>query len=233
MKTQRTTRRRWFLRGLLLILSLALLGSASLLGISQYMKAHISPYIVSAEDAAALEPVDSILVLGCGLRNGGPSPMLQDRLEQGLSLYRLSVSDRLLMGGDHGSVEYDEVNVMKAYAIAAGIPSEQIFMDHAGFSTYESMYRARDVFLAQRIVIVTQDYHLYRAVYVARALGLDAYGVATKSYDYTGQTYRDLREILARNKDFLYTLLQPKPVLGDVIPVSGDGDLTNDIPPAD
>lgn len=228
MNVQRKAWRQWFLRGLLLILSLALLGTAALFGISQYMKARAAPYMISAADVAALQPVDSILVLGCGLRDGRPSPMLQDRLDQGLSLYWAGVSGRVLMSGDHGQADYDEVNVMKAYAIEAGVPSDRIFMDHAGFSTYESMYRARDVFLAQRVVIVTQDYHLHRAVYVARALGLEAYGVAAESYDYAGQTYRNLREVLARSKDFLYTIVQPQPLLGEVIPVSGDGNLTND-----
>ncbi len=232
MNTHPSAWRRWFCRGLLLLLFLALFGTAALLGVNQYMKAQAAPYIITAADAAALDPVDSILILGCGLRDGRPSAMLQDRLEQGLSLYRNGVSARILMSGDHGRAEYDEVNVMKAYAIERDVPSDRIFMDHAGFSTYESMYRARDVFLAQRVVIVTQDYHLYRAIYVARALGLDAYGVAAESHRYAGQAYRDLREILARNKDFLYTIFQPEPLLGGVIPVGGNGDLTNDTPPA-
>lgn len=105
--------------------------------------------------------------------------MLEDRLKQGIKLYELGASDRLLMSGDHGRKEYDEVNVMKKFAIDAGVPSEHIFMDHAGFSTYESLYRARDIFQADRIIIVTQKYHLYRAMYIAEKLGLEAYGVAS------------------------------------------------------
>ena len=101
-------------------------------------------------------------------------------------------------------------------------------MDHAGFSTYESMYRARDIFQAKKIVIVSQQYHLYRAVYDARALGLEAYGVAAEDISYWGQGMRDLREILARNKDVLWCLLQPEPTfLGEAIPISGNGDLSN------
>ena len=118
---------------------------------------------------------------------------------------------------------------MKQYLIEAGVPSEDIFMDHAGFSTYESMYRARDVFQAKKILIVTQKYHLYRAVYDARALGLDAYGVASDPRSYAGQSYRNLREILARNKDFVFSIVKPEPTyLGEPIPVWGSGDLTND-----
>ena len=133
------------------------------------------------------------------------------------------------MSGDHGTVSYDEVNTMKQYAIDAGVPSSDVFMDHAGFSTYESVYRARDVFKAKKIIIVTQTYHLYRALYIANELGLEAYGVASDYDVYINQTQRELREVLARNKDFFTALFKPKPTyLGDAIPVSGNGDVTND-----
>ena len=133
------------------------------------------------------------------------------------------------MSGDHGRAGYDEVNKMKEYAVENGVSSHDVFMDHAGFSTYESMYRARDVFQAKKLIIVTQQYHLYRALYVAEKLGLEAYGVAADQMVYNGQLYREVREILARNKDFINTLIWPKPkYLGDAIPVNGDGDITND-----
>ena len=119
-----------------------------------------------------------ILVLGCGVWGETPSHMLEDRLLQGIELYENGASEKLLMSGDHGTVEYDEVNAMKDYAIEAGAIPDQVFMDHAGFSTYESMYRARDVFDVDSMIIVTQKYHLYRAVYNARKLGIDAYGIA-------------------------------------------------------
>ena len=102
-------------------------------------------------------------------------------------------------------------------------------MDHAGFSTYESMYRARDIFKAKKVLIVTQEYHLYRAIFIARRLGLEAYGVTSDLRDYGGQIFRDIREILARNKDLIYTIVQPEPTyLGEVIPVQGNGNATND-----
>jgi vancomycin permeability regulator SanA len=133
------------------------------------------------------------------------------------------------MSGDHGTVEYDEVNVMKRFAIARGVPSSDGFMDHAGFSTWESMYRARDVFGVRRVVIVTQGYHLPRALWDARALGLEAWGVASEPRDYGGQSLRDIREAGARLKDFFYAIFQPEPTfLGDLIPIGGDGNLTND-----
>ena len=133
------------------------------------------------------------------------------------------------MSGDHGRAEYDEVNVMKTYATDCGVPSQDVFMDHAGFSTYESMYRAKEIFGVKKMVIVTQEYHLYRALYTAEKLGIEVKGVACDRYIYEGQIYREIREILARDKDFLYCIFKPTPTyLGEAIPVSGDGNLTND-----
>ncbi len=173
---------------------------------------------------------DCILVLGAGIRNGSPSPMLEDRLNTAIELYFSAPSQKIIMSGDHGREDYDEVNVMKKYAIEKGVPSEDIFMDHAGFSTYESIYRARDVFKAGKIVIVTQKYHLYRALYIANRLGVKAIGINSDPRAYAGQTYRELREILARNKDFIYCIFKPSPTyLGDAIPViNGNGNTTND-----
>ena len=133
------------------------------------------------------------------------------------------------MSGDHGRAEYDEVNIMKNYAIERGVKSEDIFMDHAGFSTYESIYRAKTIFKAKRIVIVTQKYHLYRALYIAKQLDLEVYGVGADPRQYVGATYREIREILARDKDFIKCIFKPEPTyLGETIPVSGNGDVTND-----
>ena len=138
-------------------------------------------------------------------------------------------SEKLLMSGDHGRVEYDEVNAMKQYAVDRNVSSEDVFMDHAGFSTYETVYRAKEIFGCESVIIVTQEYHLYRALYIAERLGLEAYGVATDGYDYPGQTLREMREILARNKDFLTGIIKPKPTyLGEVISIDGNGDVTND-----
>ena len=186
--------------------------------------------ILTEEEAATLSEVDCILVLGCGVRpDGTPSAMLADRLQRGVSLYQNGVSPKILMSGDHGQDDYDEVNTMKNYALEKGVPTEDVFMDHAGFSTYESMYRAKEIFKAEKIVIVTQQYHLYRAVYIAEQLGLEAYGVSCNYHDYSGQFMRDVREVLARVKDFGMCITKPEPtVLGEVIPVQGDGTLTND-----
>lgn len=217
-------------KAVLLMLGLGVIGLILLFGINGYIKASVKDRIITPEEAKELENVDCILILGAGVyENNRPSGMLTDRLEFGIDLYEAGAANRLLMSGDHGRKEYDEVNVMKQYAVDAGIPSENIFMDHAGFSTYESLYRARDIFEAQKIIIVTQEYHLYRALYVGEKLGLDVYGVPSDPREYAGQTYRDAREVLARAKDFVYVLVKPKPTyLGETIPVDGNGNITND-----
>lgn len=228
MKTKKI--RRILLICLIAVLALGLLGTGVIFGIDAYVVHSASDQILSPEDAALLEDVDCILVLGCGVKDdGSPSDMLEDRLRRGVELFQTDAAPKLLMSGDHGKVTYNEVWTMKQYAMDSGIASEDIFMDHAGFSTYESIYRARDIFQARKIIIVSQEYHLYRALYVANALGIEAYGVDADYRNYSGQTARDIRETLARNKDFLTSIFQPAPTyLGEAIPIWGSGDLTND-----
>ena len=213
-----------------LLCGLVILGIGTVVAINSHVTNVGGAKILSVEEAAALADVDCIIVLGCQVKEDGTlSHMLRDRVEQGLTLYRQGAAPKLLMSGDHGTAGYDEVNAMKGYAVDAGVPSEVVFMDHAGFSTYETVYRAKAVFEAKKVVIVTQRYHLYRAVYIAGRLGLEAYGVSADLRSYAGQTVRDCREVLARCKDFLMTIWKPEPTyLGEAIPVSGNGDLTND-----
>ncbi len=211
------------------ITAIIIISAAFVFGINFYVTSSVAGQIVTQSEYASLSDVDCIIVLGAGIWNGSPSPMLEDRLTEGIDLYKRNVSDKLIMSGDHGRKDYDEVNIMKDYAIKKGVPSEDIFMDHAGFSTYESLYRAKNIFKANKVIIVTQKYHLYRALYVAKQLGLEAYGAGADPRKYVGATYRELREVLARNKDFVNCILKPKPTyLGDAIPVSGNGDVTND-----
>ena len=185
--------------------------------------------IVTLEESAELSDIDCAVILGAGVRDGKPTPMLRDSLLTGIELYKSGAAKKLIMSGDHGSENYDEVNIMKSFAVENGIPDSDIFMDHAGFSTYETVYRAKEIFEADNIIIVSQEYHLYRALYIAKKLGVKAVGVSADLNTYRGQTKRDLREILARDKDFFNCIIKPEPTyLGDKIPVSGNGNLTND-----
>lgn len=185
--------------------------------------------IVTTQEAKG-QDAQCILILGCGVWNGNrPSPMLQDRLEEGIRLYEAGVAPKILVSGDHGRENYDEVNVMKNYLMDAGIPDEDIFMDHAGFSTYESIVRAKKVFGVERMVIVTQKYHLYRALYISGQQGIKAVGVNSDPRTYRGALYRSVREWIARDKDIFSCLFHVKPTyLGDVYDITGDGSVTND-----
>lgn len=212
------------------LILIVILGLCLLFGIDFYVRSSTKDRIISPENASSVSDADCILVLGAGIRaDGSPSPMLQDRLNTGIELYQNGAAPKLLMSGDHGRKKYNEVQTMKDIALDQGVPSEYVFMDHAGFSTYDSLYRARDVFQARKVIIVTQKYHLYRALYIARSLGLDAWGVSADTRRYRGQSQRDFREILARDKDFFVSVFKPLPkYLGDTIPITGNGDLTND-----
>ncbi len=211
------------------IIMLILIFVVSVLAINFFVKIVTKNRILKKEEYSKLENIDCIIVLGAGIWGDKPSPMLEDRLKEAISLYNQNVSSKIIMSGDHGKEDYDEVNIMKEYAIEQGVASEDIFMDHAGFSTYESMYRAKEVFEANKIVIVTQKYHLYRALYIAKQLGIEAYGVNSNPRKYVGATYREAREIIARDKDFIKCIFKPQPkYLGETIPVNGDGNITND-----
>lgn len=221
---------KWLRTTLCVVVVLGVLGVSAVGGVNAWVKMAVEDRILLQEQATQLQDVDCIIVLGCGVSaSGRPSPMLEDRLKRGVALYEDGAAPKLLMSGDHGRENYNEVAVMKKFAVDAGVPSEAVFMDHAGFSTYETMYRAKEIFCARKVIIVTQEYHLYRALYIADALGLEAYGVSADYRAYGGQFYRDAREVLARVKDFANTLLKPRPTyLGDMIPISGNGELTND-----
>ncbi|QIB69196.1 SanA protein [Aminipila butyrica] len=168
---------------------------------------------------------ECILVLGAGLKpDGTPNHMLEDRLETAFALYKSGAAPKLLLSGDHGRNEYDEVNAMKRYMLEHGVPKKDIFLDHAGFSTYDSMYRAKAVFKVNSVIVVTQRYHQYRALYLAEKLDYKAYGVCSDQGVYRGQGMRTIREILARNKDFFKGILKPAPAYtGAAVPISGSG----------
>lgn len=187
-------------------------------------------YILTPDEAAGLD-TDCVLVLGAKVNaNGTLSHMLEDRTLTGIELYESGAGRKILASGDHGTSSYDEVNHMKQYAVDKGVDPEDVFLDHAGFSTYESMYRARDVFEVESAVIVTQKYHLYRAVYNARKLGIDAYGVAADKRTYGKPIYNFVRESLARCKDFVMCIVEPEPTyLGEAVPISGSAKASDDL----
>lgn len=210
------------------IIFIILLGIMTV-SINLYMINYAKKYILTMDNINTAS-VSCITVLGASVKsNGTPSNMLEDRLAESVVLYNVGVSNKIIMSGDHANDNYDEVNTMKNYAIKKGIPSSDIFMDHAGLNTYDSMYRLKNIFEVGSTMIVTQDYHLYRAIYIARKMGIEAYGIASNPREYNGQFYRDIREILARVKDYFKVIIEPEStVVGDSISVFGNGDSTND-----
>lgn len=233
--------KRFFLKVLLLLIVLGIIGVLVVTSVSNLVKNKTSEdiaYIVRGEvniNPVSVEELkefnaDCILVLGAGIKDEEtPSDMLKDRLDVGIELYKLGIAPKLLLSGDNGQVEYNEIHVMMNYAKEAGIPAADIFCDHAGFSTYDSMHRAGSIFGAQRIIVVTQEYHEYRALYIGKKLDRDVLGVASDQRNYFGDTYREAREMLARFKDFFKAFFKVDPVLGgEEIPISGSGLLSHD-----
>lgn len=216
---------------LYLILILLLIPNILLGGINIFIRKSSEKHIFHEQSINVLEDgnYDAILILGSGIRNNYPTPILKERLDTGIYLYENDIAPKIIMSGDHGQEYYDEVNIMKEYAIEKGVPSEDIFMDHAGFSTYESMYRAQYIFGVQKLVVVSQKYHLYRAIYIGRNLGMDVVGANATKTIMGGHRARLTREVFAQGKDFLKVILRPEPTfLGEKISLDGSGDITND-----
>ena len=188
------------------LMAIILLGAAFVAAVNIRMCAETRDSIVSTETAGELG-AEYIIVLGAGVRNGAPTPMLADRLSCGEDLYFSGAAPKLIMSGDRLDAEkYDEVSVMTACTVEAGVPEADVLEDPLGLSTYESIIRAKEEFGAESIVIVTQRYHLYRALYIAEKCGVEAVGVPADTRQYMGQFVRDIREYLARVKDWIMCL---------------------------
>ena len=220
------------------LIFLAMIAVCAVFGLSAYIALSEDSDIVMVYDGAdiseedvkeykSIEP-ECIVVLGCAVwDNNQPSPMLKDRLDAAIALYEAGVAPKLLMTGDNSRAEYSEPDCMLAYALKQGVPKEDIFLDFAGFSTYDSIYRATEIFGVKKCIVVTQKYHLFRALKLCDALGIDAKGVASNQRKYRGRYMRELREVLARDKDFVKGIAKPKPTyLGENIPITGDGTAT-------
>jgi SanA protein len=228
-KTLNTNRISHFIR---ILCFLALAVAVICVGINVYIVAYSTPYIYNIEDVPK-DGFEAALALGAKVTPSGTlSLSLRDRVDYAVLLYKNGLADKLLLSGDHGRADYDEVNAMMNHAETFDIPAKDIFLDHAGFSTYDSMLRAKEVFQCRHIIIVTQSFHLYRAVYIARKNGIDAIGVRADQTNFAAHIVikNRVREFLARVKAFIEVeILKPAPkYLGDSIPITGDGTVTHD-----
>lgn len=171
---------------------------------------------------------DCILVLGCSVyANGTPSPALKARLDKAIEIYKAGKARKIIMSGDHVGQYYNEVGAMKNYAVANGVSSEDVFLDHYGISTYDSLSRAKTIFELENVIVVTQGYHVYRGVWDAKCFGIKAKGVACdEKVNYGVKT--NIREMIARCKDFLFGIIKPETEYkGGTISIFGNGDTTN------
>lgn len=208
---------------ILLIIGLIIFG-----GIQLYVNSFAKERLVTPETAPQ---VDAVMILGAYVyESGKPSPVLQDRLDYGYAIYKAGKAKKIIVTGDHGTVQYDEVNAMKDYLLKKGVPPQDIFLDHAGFDTYDSMYRARDIFKVKSLIISTQQFHINRALYISQKLGLDSYGYPSSDNVLPRIQLQKARESLAKVKAALETdIIQNKPrLLGPEIPITGDGRATFD-----
>lgn len=208
------------------ILIITLLGVFIIFSINYYIVKTTENYIFT--EIEKLPKVDAIIVLGAKVNQEKLSYVLEDRLVAGINIIYANKAEAILLSGDHGQKEYDEVNSMRKYILRRNfnIKKEQIFMDHAGFDTYDSMFRAKEIFDIKSAIIVTQDFHINRSVYIARNLGINAYGFAVNEdmYKESVRFNWKVREILTRVKAFKDILIGSNPTyLGEKIPITGNG----------
>ena len=159
--------------------------------------------ILSTDDIAEKTQIAHIMVLGCGINGDKPSDMLEDRLITALEIAERLPQSKLILTGNNSGESYNEVGVMKNYCIENGFDEERIICDDYGFSTGESVTNLSETFGVEKVIIVTQRYHLYRALHIASQYDIEAYGVSSAIRQYTMQIYYSIREIAARNKDFI------------------------------
>lgn len=178
--------------------------SAYALTVNFYIIGSQKDKVLSLEEAVEIGDFDCVLVLGCGVKpDGTPSHMLYERVKAGSEVFLKTEAEKLLLSGDRSGETYDEPGVMNQLAINNGVEEKDITLDIVGFSTYESIYNAKNSFSVKKVLIITQPYHLSRALYIAESLDLDAYGYEAWLPFYPKQILWSLREVLARNKDFL------------------------------
>ena len=196
--------------------------------INFYMIMNTKKQIIDINQLDSINDIDAIVILGCRVNGDSPSLMLSKRLDKGIEVYN-KINKKIILTGDHGKKDYDEVNVMKNYLINTSVESQDIFLDHAGFNTYDSIYRVKNIFQAKKIIIVTQKYHMYRALYLANKLDLEAVGIVALDIPQKSIMLKNqIREVLSRDKNFFKGIIKPKSkYLGEIIPLNQDGIITS------
>ncbi len=211
-----------FFKKIFLFVGIIVVPVFAVLAINFYIDSKSSAYIF--QDTNDLPEAEVALILGAKVfQQGTMSGMLQDRVDTAIDLYEKDKVKKILVSGDHGRENYDEVNTIKNFLLKKGIKSENIFLDHAGFDTYDSLYRAKEIFEVRSVIAVTQNFHLSRTVYIGKELDLEIYGLSADRHSYANIDYNESREVLSKVKAFFDINFHAKPkFLGEKIPISGD-----------
>jgi SanA protein len=214
--------RRWLAGTILLLVALGAVAGLIILGLRTWVGRRVADWTYA--DANSTPPMPVAIVFGAGYwPSGRLSSALADRMETAIALYEAGVVNKLLLTGDNRFVDYNEPAVMAEYALNRGVPRDDLVLDYAGRRTYDSCYRAKAIFGVTRAVLVTQAFHLPRALYTCHRLGLESVGVVADRRSYIRSAWYQLRELFALTRAWLdVNLFRPTPVLGDPIPVNWD-----------
>lgn len=208
-------------------LLIAIIGVVTVVGINYHVKSETNPLIYHYANGVPDEKV--AIIFGAGIRNDRPSKYLKDRLDAGIELYKLKKIDKILLSGDNGSDEHDELTVMKHYCYEHGVDTTKVFLDYAGFDTYSTMYRAKHIFKIDRAILVSQEYHLNRAIYIGNKLGVKSVGLAADVGKYRNFKYVRFRECFTICKAVLDVARNRKPhFLGHEVNIDGISNYTKD-----
>lgn len=210
-----------------LLIYASLLGIIIVLGINLLVKSQTDPVIFSREKDTPGSKV--AIIFGAGINNNKPSKYLKDRLDAGIELYKNNKIDKILLSGDNGSDEHDELTVMKLYCYQHGVDTNKIYLDYAGFDSYSTLYRSKYIFNIDTAILVSQKYHLNRCINIGNKLGVKSYGFAADKGTYQGYKYASFREYFALVKSTIDLMIGRKPhFLGEKININGPSNYTKE-----
>ena len=201
-------------------LYLAIIGLVAIVSVNYYVKSSTKKHIYYSLKKFPKNDVG--IVFGAGINGDQPSKYLKDRLDAGIALYKANRINKILLSGDNGRDEYDELTVMKNYCYKHGVDTTKIFIDYAGFDTYSTMYRAKHIFNIKKATLISQEYHLNRAIYIGQKLGIKSVGYSANNGEYLGYKYVTFREYGSIFKSFFDVLRNREPrFLGNPIDING------------
>jgi len=210
-----------------LLIYASLLGIIVVLGINLLVKSQTDPVIFLKEKDTPGTKV--AIIFGAGINNNKPSKYLKDRLDAGIKLYNNHKIDKILLSGDNGSNEHDELTVMKLYCYEHGVDTTKIYLDYAGFDSYSTLYRSKYIFNIDTAILVSQKYHLNRCINIGNKLGVKSYGFAADQGTYQGYKYASFREYFAVVKSTIDILIGRKPhFLGKTVDINGPSNYTKE-----